>query len=147
MEGHPRQRTPIPAKQESLVPRPERCKSIYLGSCNGSRSQSSTPLGPLGLFTRTMARRRNCRLRWKGIRQHSPFLRLPGEIRTMIYRAALISPKPIDLWPNRYVEKPENNPAIASRISKLRKEGKISHTDIPTFRQQVSTILLFAECG
>jgi hypothetical protein len=45
------------------------------------------------------------------------------------------------------VKEPENHPAIASRTSKLRKEGKISHRDIPTFRQQVSTILLFAESG
>jgi hypothetical protein len=65
----------------------------------------------------------------------------------MIYRAALISPKPIDLWLSKYVEKPENDPAIAWRISRLRKEGKISDTDIPTFRQQVSTISLFARCG
>lgn len=34
----------------------------------------------------------------------SPFLRLPREIRDMIYRAALISPTPIDLCPANYAE-------------------------------------------
>jgi hypothetical protein len=46
-------------------------------------------------------------------------------------------PKTIDLWPYKYLEKPENNPALTSRIAKHRKEGIISDTAVPAFHQQV----------
>jgi len=72
------------------------------------------------------------------VRQNSPFLDLPGEIRTLIYRAALISPKPIDLWPHEFVEKPEDDPALAPRIAELRKKRKILESWVPIFRKQVS---------
>jgi hypothetical protein len=75
--------------------------------------------------------------RQKRVCQASPFLNLPGEIRTLIYRAALVSPTPIDLWPHKFVEKPEEDTALASRIAKLRKQDKLSDTDVPAFRQQV----------
>ncbi|KAE9368482.1 hypothetical protein N431DRAFT_414926 [Stipitochalara longipes BDJ] len=74
--------------------------------------------------------------RWKRVCQNSPLLHLPGEIRTLIYRAALVSPNPIDLWPHKFLEKPEGNTALALRIAKLQKKGKVSGTDVPTFRQQ-----------
>jgi hypothetical protein len=56
----------------------------------------------------------------------------------MIYRAALISPKPIDLWPHKYVKKPEEKSALDPRLAKLSKGGN-SETDVPSFRQQVSS--------
>jgi hypothetical protein len=62
----------------------------------------------------------------------------------MIYEAALIKPTSIDLWPHSYVEKPEDNPALAARIAKASEEnaarqGRDNNRNIyrdPKFRRQ-----------
>lgn len=46
------------------------------------------------------------RCRIKGQLQ-SPFLRLPGEIRTKIYRYALVRDEPLDLWPHEWIKPDE----------------------------------------
>lgn len=63
--------------------------------------------------------------RVKTVFQVSPFLDLPGEIRTLIYEAALIKPTPIDLWPHKYVEQPESDPVLMARIKKSEEEYNI----------------------
>jgi hypothetical protein len=81
----------------------------------------------------------------KRIFQESNFLEIPGEIRMMIYEAALVKATPIDLWPHTYVENPENNPSFAKRIAKAREERPPARINpweppvppyTPKFRQQ-----------
>lgn len=55
----------------------------------------------------------NYKLRRQKIKQNSPFLDLPGEIRTQIYRAALQKPTPIDLWPAEVILDPSQHPESA----------------------------------
>ena len=53
------------------------------------------------------------RSRIKGQLQ-SPLLRLPGEIRTNIYRFALVRDEPLDLWPHKWTKpNEEERPSIA----------------------------------
>lgn len=56
-------------------------------------------------------------------RQESPFLRLPGEIRTLIYRAALLSRTPLDLCPDKFINDPASEPSMEARISKSKYLG------------------------
>jgi hypothetical protein len=55
------------------------------------------------------------------ITQTSAFLKLPGEIRTLIYRAALVKPTPIDLWPHKFIK---DNFEHADLVERLRKSTK-----------------------
>jgi len=73
----------------------------------------------------------------ENIVQDSPFLLdIPGEIRTMIYRAALVKSDPIDLWPDSYIENAESELSLADRIVKIKSTfGK--GCSLPRFRRQV----------
>lgn len=55
--------------------------------------------------------------RRRKIIQDSPLLDLPGEIRTQIYRAALLAPTPIDLWPAEIILDPKEHPDLAQTPS------------------------------
>jgi hypothetical protein len=81
-----------------------------------------------------MARNRKSKYRPRRVDfyQDSPFLDLPGEIRTLIYRAALVRDKPIDLWPAKYIEFPAEDPSLGKRIDKARENGGST----PVFRKQ-----------
>jgi hypothetical protein len=82
----------------------------------------------------------------KRIFQDSPFLELPGEIRMLIYEAALIKPTSIDLWPHKYVETPDEDPTLVARISKASEEYETRRLSdrrgihlnrwVPRFRRQ-----------
>ena len=65
---------------------------------------------------------------------------MPGEIRMMIYEAALYKATPIDLWPHKYFETPENDPSLASRFAKaqanLPPERRRVEAWAPKFRKQ-----------
>jgi hypothetical protein len=50
------------------------------------------------------------------IKQKSTFLNLPGEVRTLIYRAALVKDTPIDLWPNKFIEDNTADPTLLNRL-------------------------------
>ncbi|KAF2804618.1 uncharacterized protein BDZ99DRAFT_467306 [Mytilinidion resinicola] len=65
-----------------------------------------------------MARRSKYRPRKNNVYQDSPLLDLPGETRMLIYEAALVRADPIDLFPRKYIEKPEDNPGLAKRKAK-----------------------------
>ena len=71
--------------------------------------------------------------------QASPFLDLPGEIRTQIYRCALLKQDPIDLWPAKAVLDPFHFPQVANRSEwaqlKQRKKKHFHPSDV-RFRQQ-----------
>ncbi|QDS68777.1 hypothetical protein FKW77_005529 [Venturia effusa] len=96
-----------------------------------------------------MARRD--RFRTARIEQRSAFLKLPGEIRTLIYRAALVKNTPIDLWPHKFIE---NNRAHAKLVKRLQKTGKDDHSideilvrdqhDLNYVRTEMATGLLAA---
>jgi hypothetical protein len=68
--------------------------------------------------------------------QDSPFLRLPGEIRTKIYYACLVKPTSIDLWPNEFFEETValNDAAMRARIDK--RSPQIRDFKTPKFRRQ-----------
>jgi hypothetical protein len=57
------------------------------------------------------------------------------KIRMMIYRAALVRPEAIDLWPQDYVENPADDLLLAPRIAKARAEVRMD-TYIPRFCSQ-----------
>ncbi|KAF2436715.1 hypothetical protein EJ08DRAFT_654902 [Tothia fuscella] len=66
------------------------------------------------------------------IEQDSPFLNLPGEIRMLIYRAALLSLIPLDLAPNRLISHHPTDGTLETRLCKAKYQGPRPHT------QQVS---------
>jgi hypothetical protein len=71
-----------------------------------------------------MARKKShYRARIRTFCQDSPFLDLPGEIRTLIYRAALLRPTPIDLWPAAEIKNPRERPDLQQRIAKHQKSA------------------------
>ena len=76
----------------------------------------------------------------KKVFQDSPFLEIPGELRMMIYEAALVKPTAIDLWPHKYVETPENDPSLVARITKTQADPQPRHRQrgpwVPKFRKQ-----------
>ena len=76
------------------------------------------------------------------VKQNSPFLRLPAEIRIMIYQYALIRNQPIDLWPHLYhgtLESGSTDLPIELQENPL----KIRHQESLTYvRKQMSTGLL-----
>lgn len=84
--------------------------------------------------------------------QDSPFLDLPGEIRTMIYYAALWRPTSIDLWPADYIEEPEKDTALTVRIAKVKAKAAPStdryrnQKDLLYVRKEMATGLL-ATCS
>jgi transcription elongation factor Elf1 len=78
-----------------------------------------------------MARHTKYRHRGKDFYQDSPLLDLPGEIRALIYHAALVRIEPIDLWPCKYIENPGSVPSLAPRLAKARNSGSE-----PIFRRQ-----------
>lgn len=59
------------------------------------------------------------------IKQQSAFLELPGEIRTFIYRAALVKHTPIDLWPNKNIENNLAHPDLVARLKKSLKDTNV----------------------
>jgi hypothetical protein len=78
---------------------------------------------------------------YQGVNQESPFLKLPGEIRTLIYRAALLSKVPLDLCPDKFVNDPCNDPSLEVRLSKPtylgpRPRNRGSNTANYVFRDQ-----------
>jgi hypothetical protein len=77
----------------------------------------------------------------------SPFLKLPGEIRDMIYYAALVKPTPIDLWPNKFDDNPLSNPTLAERIGKKPEDKRKCYsvrlqTDLEYLRKEMAPSLL-----
>jgi hypothetical protein len=66
------------------------------------------------------------------IKQKSAFLKLPGEIRTLIYRAALVKDTPIDLWPHKFIE---NNFAHSELVDRLAK-AKVDSIEWTRVRDQ-----------
>jgi hypothetical protein len=60
---------------------------------------------------------------YRGITQDSPFLQLPGEIRTLIYRAALTRSTPLDLYPHKFIICPESCDELSERLSKQKNLG------------------------
>jgi hypothetical protein len=75
--------------------------------------------------------KRKSRTRRQPVYQDSPFLRLPGEVRTLIYNAALVKPGHIDLWPAKYLKNVVENPHIADRLAKLRNGCVYCKTNYP----------------
>jgi hypothetical protein len=59
----------------------------------------------------------------RGITQKSPFFDLPGEIRTLIYRAALFRQTPLDLYPHQFIKCPESVEELDERMSKPKNLG------------------------
>ena len=53
----------------------------------------------------------------------SKFLLLPGEIRTAIYRAALVKPDAIDLWPSKWITNIEQFDDLVARLDKKKATG------------------------
>ena len=80
----------------------------------------------------------------------SPFLALPGEIRAMIYRACLVKPGAIDLWPHTFVENQDTIPELVARTKKLafRKPHRVAflyfrhQKDLEHVRKQMAVALL-----
>ena len=73
--------------------------------------------------------------------QASPFLDLPGEIRTQIYRCALLKQDPIDLWPAKAVLDPFHFPQFANRSEWAQLKQRKRNTSIPaTFSSGNSAI-------
>jgi hypothetical protein len=71
------------------------------------------------------------------VMQDSSLLRLPGEIRTLIYCAALYCPCPIDLWTDECIDRPESDPSLAPRIAKAQsRRPRFSAQWAPNFRRQ-----------
>jgi hypothetical protein len=60
---------------------------------------------------------------YRGVTQQSPFLDLPGEIRSLIYRAALTRPTPLDLYPHEFIRCPESLEELDERMSKPKNLG------------------------
>lgn len=77
------------------------------------------------------------------IKQKSPFLRLPAEIRIMIYRFALIRNQPIDLWPHLYHGNVESSSTGDLPKELLENPLKIRHQESLTYvRKKMATGLL-----
>ncbi|KAF2494700.1 hypothetical protein BU16DRAFT_527704 [Lophium mytilinum] len=88
-----------------------------------------------------MARRAKYRPRKTNVYQDSPLLDLPAEIRMLIYEAALVRADPIDLFPRKYIEKPEDDPGLAKRTAKANEDIRhanryFSRNLPPQFRDQ-----------
>ena len=66
----------------------------------------------------------------------SPFLQLPPELRTKIYRYALIRDEPIDLWPHKWT-KPDDSPKPAVTLLKVRHQESLEYV-----RKEMATGLL-----
>lgn len=66
----------------------------------------------------------------------SPLLRLPPEIRTKIYRYALVSEEPLDLWPHKWIKADKNPKAAEGQLKTRHQEG------LEFVREQMSTGLL-----
>lgn len=79
------------------------------------------------------------------IKQKSPFLRLPSEIRIMIYRFALVWDRPIDLWPHLYHGKIESPSTEDLSKELLENPLKIRHQVCLTYvRKEMAPGLLGA---
>ena len=75
------------------------------------------------------------RCRIKGQLQ-SPLLRLPGEIRTKIYRYALVRDEPIDLWPHKWTKPNEEEKPLVGGL-------KVRHQESLVYvRKEMATGLL-----
>ena len=71
--------------------------------------------------------------------QDSPFLDLPGEIITQIYRCALLKQDPIDLWPGEAVLDPSEFPQFANPsewVQLMQRKEKHVHSHNVIFRRQ-----------
>ena len=79
-------------------------------------------------FPSKMARRAKhkpqFRKRERAVYQDSPFLKLPGEIRSLIYHQALVKPNQIDLFPANFVEIDNNTqePSLAQELIRKRRK-------------------------
>jgi len=83
-----------------------------------------------------MARLSRNRFRSARIEQNSAFLNLPGEIRTLIYRAALVRDTPLDLWPNKFFEDNGADPILLRRLLTSRKTEDRNLVEWITVRDQ-----------
>ncbi len=78
------------------------------------------------------------------MKQNSPFLRLPAEIRNIIYRYALIRDQPIDLWPHLYHGMESSSTGELTKDI-LENPLKIRHQEHLTYvRKEMATGLLGA---
>lgn len=85
------------------------------------------------------------------IKQDSRFLKLPGEIRTLIYRAALVKNTPIDLWPHRFIKANRTHPDLLRRLQNTVKDECLidgilvrDQQDLNYVRKEMATGLLGA---
>ncbi|KAE9965004.1 hypothetical protein BLS_005782 [Venturia inaequalis] len=83
------------------------------------------------------------------IRQNSRFLKLPGEIRTLIYRAALVKNTPIDLWPHEFIKENRAHPDLLERLRKTVQDDSLidealvrDQHDLDHVRKEMATGLL-----
>ncbi|TLD35522.1 hypothetical protein E2P81_ATG01825 [Venturia nashicola] len=83
------------------------------------------------------------------INQNSRFLKLPAEIRTLIYRAALVKNTSIDLWPHRFIKENRAHSDLLERLRKnVRDDSLIDGTlvrdqhDLNYVRKEMATGLL-----
>lgn len=83
------------------------------------------------------------------IRQNSRFLKLPGEIRTLIYRAALVKSTPIDLWPHEFIKENRAHPDLLERLQKTVQDDSLidealvrDQQDLNHVRKEMATGLL-----
>ena len=72
----------------------------------------------------------NYRLRRPRIPQNSPFLRLPHEIRSMIYKECLVAPRPMDLWPRAFACSPDQYIALEPHLQHWYRPIPTSNTRI-----------------
>jgi hypothetical protein len=79
--------------------------------------------------------------------QDSRFLRLPGEIRTKIYRAALVKPDAIELWPHKFIPEPRNDPVLEARLGpkKPHFNPRVHDTFNPRIRDQQDLVFVRKE--
>lgn len=89
-------------------------------------------------MTRSPRPRRPARRRYQlqSPQLQSPLLRLPPEIRTKIYRYALVSEEPLDLWPHKWTKADENAKAAEGQLKTRHQEG------LEFVRKEMSTGLL-----
>jgi hypothetical protein len=83
------------------------------------------------------------------IKQRSAFLKLPGEVRTLIYRAALVKNTPIDLWPAKYIESNLAHPDLVERLGNSFDDANLiewtrvrDQADLNYVRKEMSTGIL-----
>lgn len=81
--------------------------------------------------------------RCRRVKQKSPFLKLPAEVRIMIYKNALITDQPIDLWPHLYHMDTDSSSSDEITKKLLENDLKVRLQESLTYvRKQMATGLL-----